>query len=137
MQALRLAPYLALLLCTSACLTRQAEPTAEEIAAAEYGQEPLEVKRRVQRFVRDEYQDAQVIEVEVGEPRKGWFGNLGGLVVPRDVRFGWVVRFRGYRIGFTGMQPAVVGEVFFRGDALEGVADGRDGFRFVPPDRRW
>lgn len=137
MRILHASLLLALALVTGSCVTRRNPPSAEELASADYGLVPIEYERRVQRFVRAEYRDLQVVEVEVGEPRKGWYGNLGGIVIPRDIRFGWVVRFRGYRLGFTGMKPVVAGDVFFRNDVLEGIADARDGFRFVDQNTRW
>lgn len=112
-----------------------APPTPAEVAAADYGFSPTDHVARVRKLVLAAYRAEQVVEVEVGEPRKAWFGDLGGPFRARDVRFGWVVRFRGYRLSFAGVKPAVVGEVFFRDDDLVAIADGRDGLRSVTPSR--
>lgn len=112
-----------------------APPTPAEIAAAEYGFAPTDPEERVRKLVLAAYRQEQVVEVEVGEPRKAWFGDLGGTFRTRDVRFGWVVRFRGYRLSFAGVKPAVVGEAFFQDDELTAIADGRDGLRSVTPAR--
>ena len=40
----------------------------------------------------------------------------------RDVRYGLMVKFRGYRLSFAGVKPAVVGETLFRDDDLVAIA---------------
>ncbi|MGA1522587.1 MAG: hypothetical protein ACO4CZ_01325 [Planctomycetota bacterium] len=112
-----------------------APPTAEEMAEATYGPEPSDHEARVRQVVLAAYRSEQVVEVEVGAPRKAWFGDLGGTFRARNIQFGWVVRFRGYRLSFAGVKPAVVGEVFFRADDLVAIADGRDGLRSVTQPR--
>jgi len=112
-----------------------APPGPEELAAAEYGIPPTDVEARVRRLVLATYRSEQVVEVEVGNPRKAWFGDLGSPLRARDVRYGWMVKFRGYRLSFAGVKPAVVGETFFRDDDLVAIADGRDGLRSVSPPR--
>jgi hypothetical protein len=112
-----------------------APPTAEQMAEADFGLAPTDHEARVRQLVLSAYQPDQVVEVEVGEPRKAWFGDLGGPFRARNIQFGWMVRFRGYRLSFAGVKPAVVGEVFFRADDLVAIADGRDGLRSVTPSR--
>ena len=106
-------------------------PTPEEIAAADHGPAPVAVKASLPDFVRQRYADRSIVHVSVGEPRQAWYGQLGGLAARRDIRFGWAVGFRGYRLGFTQMESlAVEGEAFYRNGRLEGIHDD-NGFEFV------
>ncbi|HEX5053506.1 MAG TPA: hypothetical protein VFZ65_17135 [Planctomycetota bacterium] len=135
----RAAMHLAMLglaLPAAACVTGEGAPTEEALAAADYGPVPIEHEARTRKFVLGHYRQYQVIEVESGEPRKAWFGHVGGAFEQRDVRYGWAVKFRGFRLGFMGITAIVTGELFFRDDVIEGVADDRAGFRFLPPKAR-
>ena len=129
----RLACAVAVAVAVGGCVG--APPGPEELAAAEYGIPPTDVEARVRRLVLATYRSEQVVEVEVGNPRKAWFGDLGSPLRARDVRYGWMVKFRGYRLSFAGVKPAVVGETFFRVDDLVAIADGGDGLRSVSPPR--
>jgi len=101
------------------------------LANADYGPPPESTEERVRRDVRQRF--PQMLRVTVGPPRRGWFGQLGGVAEKRDVRFGWIVGYRAYSVGFLGIQePQRQGDYFFRNDLLEGIAEGGE-VRFIQP----
>ncbi len=125
------APWLLLLAVTACSTTRYREPTPEELASADYGPSPVSYAERVKALVLVRYRDRAVSSVEVGQPRRMWYGELGRLTKRRDVRYGWGVPFRGFRLGFTSLDTFVVqGMVFFRDDTIEAIQDDQ-GFRFL------
>jgi hypothetical protein len=115
-----------------ACTTPfQAPPTAEELATAEYGPRPPSEDDLLAAFVRARYRDLSILRVTVGQPRRAWYGKVGSITEKRDIRFGWAVRFKGYRLsGLALNELAVVGQVFIRRGRIEGVSDA-NGFGFT------
>lgn len=98
-------------------------PTRAEMDTADYGPPPSEVDTRVKEHVRRRYPTA--VTVEVGDPRRAWYGQEGGLFVLRDVRFGWAVPFRATTVGMTSIHaPLAQGRYFFRYDVMEGYSEG-------------
>jgi hypothetical protein len=126
------AASLLLLLLACACSSPiYRQPTAEELANADYGQPPVDYEERVKALALVRYRDRSVAAVQVGTPRRSWYGELGRLTKGRDVHYGWGVPFRGYRLGFAALEAFVVqGTVFFRDGDVEAIEDDK-GFEFM------
>ena len=128
--ARRSAPWLFAAGVLTACgVPYRGGPSKEEMAAAEYGSRPTAVQALVLQDARARYDG--VLTVQVGEPVRGWYGELGGLTSRRDVRFGWAVPFRAFRVGVTSLREvAAEGFYYFRNGEIEGVTNEGE-FEFV------
>lgn len=67
-------------------------PTPAELRSADYGARPHGFAERIVADALRRFD--QAAHVEVGTPFRGWFGTDGVDGGPRDIRFGWLVRFR-------------------------------------------
>ena len=102
-----------------------------ELAAADYGPAPFGWEQKAREFLTSQYADKGVFQVKLREPQQAWYGARGGIGRMRDVRYGWAVGFRAFRLGFAALDSEVArGEVFFRDDAIDAIAD-QNGLVFV------
>ena len=67
-------------------------PTEAELRRADYGPRPDGFAERIVRDALQRFEDAA--HVEGGGPFRGWFGIDEPKTGERDIRFGWLVRFR-------------------------------------------
>ncbi len=121
----------ALLAACSGVDTTLPPPTAAELADADYGPSPYDWEQKAREFLTSHYADQGVFQVKLREPRTAWYGARGGIGRMRDIRYGWAVGFRAFRLGFAALDSEVArGEVFFRDDAIDAIAD-QNGLVFV------
>ncbi len=104
-------------------------PSRTEQLSADYGVEPTDYKLRIQKAT---YDDGFTFgQFEVDTPKPTWYGHLGNLTTGRDVRYGFGIRMRGYRIGFTKKsEVAVERTYYFLDNKLDAVSEKNGKLRF-------
>lgn len=77
---------------TSCAIPFRGGPNKEEMDAADFGPIPIDYEIAIKKWIKDNLRDPFSAQIEeIGQPKKGWWGQLGGLAVARDIKYGWVV----------------------------------------------
>jgi hypothetical protein len=72
----------------------QGGPSADEFAHADFGPPPVNYASAIHEHLGRTLFDPFSAHIEIGQPEHAWYGTVGGLAVPRDIRFGWRVPVR-------------------------------------------
>ena len=53
---------------------------------------PIDYEKQIQKWMNDNLKDPFSAKMEeLSQPEKTWWGNLGALLTPREINFGWRV----------------------------------------------
>lgn len=67
-------------------------PNVEEMAAADFGPPPVDYEKIILAWMSDNLKDPfSAVLKDISEPGKSWWGNTGGLAVPRQINYSWLV----------------------------------------------
>ena len=67
-------------------------PSQEDLAKADYGPPPTDYEKQIQKWMNDNLKDPFSAKMEeMSLPEKSWWGNLGALLTPREINYGWRV----------------------------------------------
>ena len=67
-------------------------PSKEEMDRADFGPAPTDCEKVIKKWMKDNLRDPFSAQIEeISQPEKSWWGQLGGLAVARDIKYGWVV----------------------------------------------
>ena len=75
-------------------LPYQGGPSSEEFAQGDFGSQPTNYEQTVREYMNNSLKDPFSAQYQFGQPEKAWYGNPGGLLVSRDIRYGWGVLVR-------------------------------------------
>lgn len=69
-------------------------PSTEEFNKADFGSPPQNYEQAIKNHMSNCLKDPFSAQYQFGQPEKAWYGKTGGLLVSRDVRYGWGVLTR-------------------------------------------
>jgi hypothetical protein len=69
----------------------QGGPSKEEFEKADFGPPPARPEDAIRTYMKEVLKDPFSAQYEFASPEKAWFGKEGGLLVSRDIQYGWRV----------------------------------------------